>query len=164
MSRVEAGQVDPTVEMLRRLLDAAAARLHLEVLPAPGPRIAELAGATETDSDGVVRPDWTRLRAFIDHLALHPEQTAAATLLAPAPSSPLVDNVLAALAETLCDDAEVLRPPWTGKVRPLSERWEQEGTPRMRARARETTPPPFAARGITLSRDSLWRDQSTLGV
>lgn len=163
VSRIESGQVDPTVGMLTRILDAAGIELALNTHQAPGPPIAALADAWTTDRDGTAQPDWTRLRGFVDHLALHPEQTASATLRSPTPTgSPLMDNILAALAETICDDAGILRPPWTAKVRPLTKPWEQPGTPRMRASARAATPPPFTERGMTLSRSSLWRDRTTV--
>jgi hypothetical protein len=72
-----------------------------------------------------------------------------------------MDNILTALAETICDDAGILRPPWTAKVQPLTQAWEPPGTPGMRAAARVATPPQFTERGMTLSRNSLWRDQGT---
>jgi DNA-binding XRE family transcriptional regulator len=165
VQRIEQGQVDPTTGMLARLLQAAGQRLELTAAPWRGPQLASLTDAWRRGSSGDVRPDWTRLRAFLDHLALHPDDVAGATLGMPAPSgSELVDNLLAAIAEKLSDDVGLARPGWTGRVPGLSTSWTQPGTPRMREAIRLATPPQFAARGLTLDEKSLWRDRASVGV
>ncbi len=165
IARIEAGDVDPTVGMLRRILTAAGDDLDISARRTPGPRIADLVDAWSRDAEGRDWPDWTRLRAFLDHIALHPELKAPATVPAPEPSgSPVMDALLAAIAEKICDDAGIARPTWTRRIRPLRETWSPPATPRMLAIARASTPPQLAARGLVLSQDSLWRDPSTVGV
>lgn len=106
------------------------------------------------------RIDWTRLRATLDYLALHPEHIPAAIKEAPAPSgSALLDNLLAGIAETLAAEHKTERPAWTSRVPPLPSPWVSPGTPRSQSVARETTPAALAARGIVLSRTSLWRQR-----
>ena len=163
VSRIEHGQVDPTTGMLQRLLAASGARLELSTSADDTPQLADLVDAWKVEH-GSALPNWTRLRAFLDMLAQRPELAGPATIRMPAPSgSPLMDNLLAAIAEKVADDAGIPRPPWTKRVPGLSERWITEGTPRMKAAAEAATPEPLARRGITVRADSLWRDQTTVG-
>ena len=165
VARIEAGDVDPTIGMLRRILTAAGDDLEISAHRTAGPRIADLADAWSRDAEGHDWPDWTRLRAFLDHIALHPELAAIATVPAPEPSeSPVMDTLLAAIAEKICDDAGITRPTWTRRVAPLRETWSPPATPRMQAVAREATPAQLAARGLVVSQDSLWRNPGTVGA
>jgi len=165
VARIEAGRVDPTTGMLTRLLAAAGCELNLVTNPYRGPKIADLADASGAGREGDARPDWTRVRALLDYLALHPDAKGATMAGRPPPSgSALIDNLLAAIAEKTCDDAGLPRPPWTRRVPPLPESWVQPGTPRMRDAARASTPPQFLARNLILAGASLWRDGTTLGV
>ena len=165
VSRIEHGQVDPTTGMLSRLLAAAGRELELSSTESVIPRLAGLADAFHRDAHGQDRPDWTRLRAFLDVLAQHPDLSGPATLRAPDPSGwPFMDNLLAGMAEKICDDAGLPRPAWTKRVHPLREPWVSPGTPRMRAEAQASTPSPLAHRGITLTATSLWRDRATVGL
>jgi transcriptional regulator with XRE-family HTH domain len=160
ISRIERGQVDPTVGMLGRLLAAADLDLEIVTRPLPEAQLASLADAWEPSARGDL-VDWTRLRAFLDHLELYPDETASAVRRMPAPSgSALLDTLLAGIAETLCDQLGVQRPPWTARVPALSTPWVTPGTPRIQEQARATTPPALAARGVVLARNSLWRDHS----
>ena len=68
-----------------------------------------------------------------------------------------MDNLLAAIAETISDEIGQPAPGWTTQVRPLLEEWAPPGTPLMHERARATTSPRFAARRLLVGRDSLWR-------
>ena len=157
ISRIEGGRMDPTVGMLRQLLESAGRGLELVVADAGVQRLTSLTDAWERSVRGD-RIDWTRLRAFLDHLALQPEQSAKAIAAAPRPSgSALVDNLLAGIAETVADEQAIARPAWTARVPPLAEAWTTPGTPRTQDAARATTPAALAARGLTLSRSSLWR-------
>jgi transcriptional regulator with XRE-family HTH domain len=159
VSRIEHGQVDPTTSTLERLLAAAGMQLELAARPVGIPQLADLSDAWRRNAHGQDRPDWTRIRVVLDHLAQHPGQTGAATRVRPTPSgSEFMDNLLAGIAEKLCDDAGVPRPAWTKRVRALRERWEGSGTPRMQAEARAVTPRQLAERGITVRADSLWRE------
>ena len=129
IARIESGKVDPTVGMLARLLSAAGRELQLGTHRQPGPEIAELADAWSSGPRGD-RPDWTRLRAFLDQLARHPEQQGPATLRRPAPSgSAMLDTLLAGVAEKICDDAGLPRPTWARAVPALPRSWATPGTP-----------------------------------
>jgi transcriptional regulator with XRE-family HTH domain len=159
VSRIEAGSIDPTLGTLTRLLTAAGKDIEVVTTDVDGPKLADLVDAWTEDPGGATRPDWTRMRAWLDRIARHPETAATAILGAPRPSgSALVDNLLAGIAEQLSDDIGLLPPPWTRRVPPLLEPWETPGTPRIRAVARAATPAPFAERNITLAGSSLWRD------
>lgn len=168
VTRIEAGRMDPTVGMLSRLLAATGRTLELSMGESRGAASLSLAGLVDawtTNASGE-RPDWTRLRAFLDALALRPEQTKAAISRTPPPSgSPMLDALLAGMADKLADDHGLRRPAWTGApVRFLPSPWESPGTPRMRQAARDQTPSQLLEHGIIASLDSLWRDPSTLGI
>jgi transcriptional regulator with XRE-family HTH domain len=163
VSRIEHGEMDPTFGMIGRLL-AAATGERLALAPDGGSHLPELAGladAWHTDATGQDRPDWTRLRTFLDHLALHPEQRSFAIRRMPPPSgSAFQDNLLAAIAEKTADDGDRTRPAWTAKIPALDHWWATVGTPRMRATAEATTPPQLSARHISMTGDSLWRTRT----
>lgn len=171
VTRIEGGSMDPTVGMLSRLLAATGRTLELSVAESRGAAPLSLAGlaglvdAWTTAASGE-RPDWTRLHAFLDALALRPEQTKAAISRTPPPSgSQMLDALLAGMADKLADDHGLRRPAWTRATGCfLPSPWESPGTPRMRQAARDQTPSQLREHGIIASRDSLWRDPSTLGI
>ena len=161
--------MDPTVRMLSRLLEAAGRSLELSMRKSRSKAASRsLAGLVDAWMSGPLgeRPDWTRLRAFLDALALSPHQTRAAISRTPPPSgSPMLDALLAGMADKLADGQGQRRPAWTKAAdRFLTSLWESPGTPRMRQAARDQTPPQLLDHGIVVSLDSLWRDPSTLGV
>ena len=163
ISRIEAGQIDPTIGMLGRLLDSAGLEMELTTRTPSGPRLATLVDAWQSSARGTVI-DWTRLRAFLDRLALHPEETPAAFRQAPQPSgSELLDNLLAGMAETQCDEYGFPRPAWAARIPAMRKPWVTPGTPRIQEQARAATPPALAARGLTLARTSLWRERRVVG-
>jgi transcriptional regulator with XRE-family HTH domain len=168
VTRIEAGRMDPTVGMLSRLLAATGRTLQLSMVEQRGAAPLSLAGLVDawTTTTSGERPDWTRLRAFLDALALRPEQTKAAISRKPPPSGSLMlDALLAGVADKLADDHALRRPAWTrARVRFLPSPWESPGTPRMRQAARDQTPSQLLEHGIIASLDSLWRDPSTLGI
>jgi hypothetical protein len=109
--------------------------------------------------------DWTRLRAFLDYLARHPAHIIDAVAEQPERSgSVLLDNLLAGMAEKLCDDAGVPRPAWTTGIRPLKQEWVAPGTPRMQQATRAVTPTQLADRKVIVSEDSLWRLRETVSA
>jgi transcriptional regulator with XRE-family HTH domain len=165
VARIESGRLDPTVGMLSRLLDAAGCRLELKAVALPVPRLADLVDAWSVDPKGQDRPDWTRLRGFLDSLAEHPEWRAVAVAERPAVSgSVFMDALLAGIAEKGCDDAGLPRAGWTRRVPGLSVEWISPGTPRMQAAARAGSPAQLAARNITVRVDSLWRHLAAVGA
>jgi len=159
VTRVESGQVDPTLGMLRRLLDGAGQELRVGAEPARrGPTLADLADAWIDSPEGG-RPDWTRLRSFLDFLVLHPRSVATAIVRRPAASrSPVMDSLLAGVAEKLADDAGMPRPSWAGRTPRLRETWSVPGTPRMTAVWRAAAPAQLLRRGLVIDAASLWRD------
>lgn len=158
ISRIEAGTMDPTVGMLGRLLISAGARMDLTVRPVV--HIAALSDAWHSSSRGDVI-NWTRLRAFTDYLAHNPLEGRSALRVMPEPSgSPLLDNLLAGIAETESDRLGIASPEWPARVPALIEPWVSPGTPRMQASARKTTPAALAARGLTVSASSIWRESA----
>jgi transcriptional regulator with XRE-family HTH domain len=161
VARIEAGTMDPTVGMFRRLLLAAGHEVEFLLRPAEArPQLADLSDAWRRGSTGE-RPDWTRLRAFLDHLALRPENAAESIRRAPARSgSAMLDALLAAIADKIADDHGLPRPRWTSAAhRQLPDLWESPGTPAMRAKARQSTPHQLREHGIAISADSLWRER-----
>ena len=157
--RIENRELDPRLTTIEKLLSAMGQELRLSRSPAePVPCLAELTDAWSTDAAGRQEPDWTRLRAFTDYLFRHPEAAGASIRATPpASDTPVLDNHLAAIAEKIADDAHLHRPAWTKRVTPLSVAWEGLGTARMRAAARASTLPQFAARNVFVPADTLWR-------
>lgn len=164
IARIETGRVDPTTGMLERLVRATGRELRLELDGPATPEVRELITEWETDVDGQDRPDWTAFRSFIDHIERNPLLAASSTAQRPDPSgSAFIDNLIAGIAEKIRDDRRLPRPSWTRRIRPLDSEWMSLGTPRMRVRARATTPPQLAARNIYMTADSLWRNVSNSG-
>ena len=163
VTRIEQGSMDPTVGMLRRLLEATGSELSITARSVEGS--LELADLTDAWTSGPAgdRPDWTRLRSPLDGLAMHPGRTQYAIARRPKSSgSAMLDALLAAIADKLADDAGVPRPSWTrSRSRRVSPAWESPGTPSMRAAALAQTPPQLLEHGIIASADSLWRPQNS---
>ena len=143
--------------MLTRLLGAAGRDLELVPLDEPaGPRLAEVIKSTP-DPSSTNRIDWTLLRSFTDWIRRHPDQLAASIRRPPSRTgNALLDNVAAAIAEKLSDDARAPRPAWCSHVRPLVERYITPGTPRMQQRTIASAPRQFTDRNVYVSGSSLW--------
>lgn len=162
VSRIESGKVDVTITMLERLVGASGRRLVLRADDEPRVALAGLANAWAPASWGE-ELDWTRLRATVDYLVEHPDELGAGISDPPPRSgSGRLDNLLAAIAEKLADDAGLLRPRWCAAVHTLDEPWRSSGTPRMTASASASAPEQFRRRGIFLSGGELWRDRAIL--
>lgn len=161
ISRVEDGEVDPTFTMLQRVVSAAGRQISVELEAIPKRRsLAALAYAWSETRSGE-RIDWTRLRAFLDDLHVHTRDVEAAIATPPPRSeSRLLDNLLAAIAEKVADDAGLRRPRWCAAVPALESPWEPPGTPRMIAAARRNTAPQFKQRNIWLAAHDLWRHRA----
>jgi len=164
ISRIETGAMDPTVGTLHRILDAAGRELHLAVEPSRQhrPALADLADAF-TDSAAGARPDWTRLRSFLDFLARHPDDVARAITARPHSSSRLMSALLAGIAEKLADDHRIPRPGWTHTAPKMRPDWTPPATPRMREEYRKRAPRQLLDRGLVIDANSLWRDRTTVG-
>jgi transcriptional regulator with XRE-family HTH domain len=161
VSRIEEGEVDPTLTMLQRVVSAAGRQLHLELETIPARRsLAALADAWQPASAGP-RINWTRLRAFLDWLHAHRDAVEEAIATPPPRSgNPQLDNLLAAIAEKLADDTNLTRPRWCSAIAPLSTPWRPPGTARMIESARRTAPASFKQRNIWLGTHDLWRDRA----
>jgi transcriptional regulator with XRE-family HTH domain len=157
VSRIEAGEIDPTVGMLERVVDAAGSRLvlDLETIDAE-PTLASLATAAGQVGSRL-KIDWTRLRGFADWAAEHPDRLGRALADPPARTGTPLDAILAAFAEELAAQHGLPRPRWTRAVGPLKEEWAAPGTPRMRSEAAVKTPEPFRRRNLVLARSALFR-------
>jgi transcriptional regulator with XRE-family HTH domain len=158
VSRIERGEMDPTLTMLRRVLGGASKRLRLDKAPlGRRPSIAALAVAAPPP-DRRFRSDWTALRGFADWARRHPDDLASAVEDPPARTGTPFDAILASFTEELCRTYEIDPPRWTADVPALEDRWEPPGTPRMLEQARKNTPPSFRFRNLTLARSDLFRD------
>jgi transcriptional regulator with XRE-family HTH domain len=151
ISRIENGQDQPRWDTLSKLSAALGKRLVASFEDLETPRLADIA-------DHGAEPDWTRLRGLIDHLRLQPELTGAAIADAPPLCSPLIDNLLAGVAEKLADDIGIQRPKWAAGIPPLSERWEAPARPSRRAANAASTPSQLAERNIVLPASAIWRE------
>jgi transcriptional regulator with XRE-family HTH domain len=157
ISRIELGKQEPTLGTLLHLMRSAGEDAEVFVRTRNGPEIASLSDALRHTGRGD-QIDWTQLRAFLDYLTLHPELRISAIRARPRRSrSQLLDNLLAAIAEKISDDAGAPRPAWARHIHALSEPWTTPGTPRIQEEARKATPRQFAERNITLAETSLWR-------
>jgi transcriptional regulator with XRE-family HTH domain len=135
ISRIEMGRDQPRWETVLRLATAFGKTLGPHASEGV-PRLADLAGRWQRDAFGEPEPNWTLLRAFADTLRHRPELTATAIAQEPMPSgAALIDNLLAAIAETVADDASIKPPQWTKRFPPLREPWATLTTPRRRAEA-----------------------------
>jgi len=164
ITRIQSGVVDPTLNTLERILNAAGFELRIEAVRPDIDRPARLADLADawTYRSGTVRVDWTRWRHFLDTLALHPELIPDAIFAEPPPAGdPVIDALLAAVAEKLADDAGLPRPRWTALAPTLDQPYRP---PRGRSLPGLAVPPQLAARGLMIDTESLWRNRDTVGV
>ena len=160
VQRIEQGSMDPTLGMLSKLMNAMGREISLVSSIAEFPTIAELGDVLSPQDEGE-RIDWTRLRIFTDYLSCYPEVIGPATKRAPQSSgSAFVDNLLAAITETVCDEAGIPRPSWTKTVVGLDQKNKASGTPTMQEKSLKETLPQFLSRGLIVSRYDLWRKES----
>ncbi|MFC5265506.1 helix-turn-helix domain-containing protein [Kribbella qitaiheensis] len=157
VSRIENGSSDPTLTMLSRLINATGRRLSLAVTEQQtNLSIETLPDAYSEDAKSKI--NWTRLRAFIDHVTAHEDLTAEAIGTPPSRTGNIAfDSLLAGIAEKLADDAGIPRPRWTRSVPAAPAPWETPGTPRRIKEARAHAPEQLASRNIWLATQDLWR-------
>lgn len=174
IGRIERGLMDPTLGTIQKLMAATGCELEMRSRRARAtttpPRLApplalsDLHDAWRGSSEGA-RPDWTRIRAFLDALAMHPELVESAICQPPRRSrSPMMNALLAGIADKLADDHGLRRPAWTRRAGRLKRRWYTPGTPSMRRTARERAPSQLMARNLAIREDSLWRPHSRATV
>ena len=164
ITRIQAGAVDPSFNTLVRILDATGYDIEIVATPHGArkhPRLADLIDAWSY-RDSTIRLEWTRWRTFLDRLALHAENLPEAIYTSPPPSgNQVIDNLLAAIAEKLADDANLPRPSWTKNVKKLATPY-RPSTARNLADA--DVPQQLAERGLMIDTASLWRPGRTVGV
>jgi transcriptional regulator with XRE-family HTH domain len=152
IARIENGVADPAYSTVSRLVEAAGQHLAVHLTPA----VPTLAEAVTDEADA--EPDWTMLRAVIDHATRHPDDTLVMISAAPTEhGSALALAVAAGVAHKLARDANRRVPSWARGVKPLHEPWHAPGTPRMIERAKTESPPELARFNVFLRADALWR-------
>ncbi len=155
IARIESNRTDPTLTMLARIVGATHRRLVVATGSLPTPSLAELVASGRVNSDGA---DWTSLRAFVDWTSRLGPDGIEAIIDPPARTgNDRIDNLVAAIAEKISDDAGVARPRWTAEVTPLGEPWRAETTTRRAALEEAEAPAQFRARCILLAEGNLWR-------
>ena len=159
VSRIEAGQTDPSFGTLSLLLAAAGTRLVLSAVPNDDspPSLATLASAIRPAAGRHII-DWTRLRAFADWARLNPDDVTTAIADPPKRTDTPLDAILAGFAELLAERAGVDKPRWTRTVPWPENEWTAPATPAMVDRARIATPDPLRRRNIVLARSELFRE------
>ncbi len=164
ITRIENGHSDVTVGMLARLL--AATGNELNIFPTPGPRIVDLTDAwTPGRREPVDGVNFVRLRSFIDYLRLNPAHTGAAIATPPQRTGSLfMDSLLAGIAETLADGADIEWPSWTSHVPGLDQPYIAPGPARIQKLATAHTSRPLQARGLVIDDCSLWRTRELVDV
>ncbi len=158
ISRIESGQVDPGVATVQTILHASGHSLRLEIVRSASFTLSSLVNAWRHEGGRDII-DWTRIRLFLDYLAVHPDELPDAINRKPKHSgSLLLDALLASIAEKVADDAHQTRPRWTSFVPPLCEpTFFVPTSPTIRKRITESTPVQFLSRGVMIDEQSLWR-------
>jgi len=160
VTRIESGEMDPTVTMLARLLSAVDRQLTFNVEELSEVSLSRLFDAWTVGSWGQ-EIDWTRLRSFVDYMAFRPELLEGAISTPPRRSGfELLDVLLAAIAEKLADDSGIDRPRWCLTVPAHTKKVMPPGTPRMAEAAVRRSPTQFRKRNIYLSADEVWRHRT----
>lgn len=162
ITRVQSQRIEPTVDVLERILGACGYALELRAVrkgSPPRPHLDDLVEAWEPQSTGGPRLAWTRWRAWLDALARHPDWVPEAIYQSPSPSGHgVIDALLAAVAEKLADDSGLPRPSWTAAVPAVEPPYEPP------ARRRGEIEERFERRGLMIDTNSLFRAGKTLGV
>jgi hypothetical protein len=154
------GSSDPTMTILERIAAASGRQLTIDSAAPTETSTAGLVGRLGIDQDG--EPDWTTIRAFADWADQHPEDALDSIVSPPMRTeSDRIDNLIAAIAETIADVHGGEPPRWCSAVEALEHPWMAPGTPAMRKRHAPDIPPRFADRNIRLAVDTVWR-QGTL--
>jgi hypothetical protein len=104
--------------------------------------------------------DWAQVRELLDFLDEHPEHVLYAIADHPYPSgNEHFDNLLAAVAEKLADDAGISRPPWCALIKPYVQWWPKAWTPVSVHHANKFTPPQLRMRNCVVDKNVLWKSE-----
>lgn len=160
ISRIENGHEDPRWSTLEKIFEVLGRALIPSTSEREQPRLADLSDAWREDATHDHHPDWTRLRALVDQLRLRQTWTAQAIMPEPSRSrSPLMDSLLAGIAEKLADDAGISRPGWTRERPALPKPWFVSTRSSKRAGADATIPTQFLVRNLMIPETTIWRDR-----
>lgn len=160
ISKIEKGHEQPRWSTLEKIFKVLGRSVTTSRMERSQPRLADLTTAWSEDATHAHHPDWVRVRAFADELRLRPYLTAQAIFPEPPQSqSPLIDTLLAAIAEKLADDAGIARPRWTRKRLPLREPWSVAARPSKQSEVEATTPVQFRKRGLLIPASTIWRER-----
>lgn len=149
ISDIESGERDTTVGKLEQILRPAGYRLV--AIPTTRPTVADWAASlrgTGADSSGVVRKSLVQISD--DLAAARPTTCIALCLTPPAPTGDRrIDAALAALVETALTARHLPVPDWVDEPgRRTDVAWDLVSHPKLRDRARASTPEPFRRRNV----------------
>lgn len=155
--RIERGDLQPTVQTLSRIAEAAGVRLRME--PEVDYAVSLVGLARSIRADRTKRKDTIRKAAeFVSRFNRADPDTRSRMIAAepPAVGDPHWDAFVAGLAEWLAVRAEMPTPAWTHKPeRYLDHGWWITPMASMRAWEYAGSPVSFQSRGIYIHRDSL---------
>ena len=158
IAAVEGGSKDATVDRVSHLL----ADLSFRIAPIPSPRPAawEVACDLRARLSGGDEPGAFReIIQFNDDLAASSPDIRVALCVTPPAStgSRVYDALVAAVVDYQLSRDGLPLPSWLDQETrsTVDEPWDAEPVPALRAKARETTPPAFARRGVFVSEDEL---------
>ncbi len=156
VTRIQSAAVDPTISMLERVLDAAGFKLLITAVPhgtPTAPMLRDLASYVAPTRYGL-RLIWPRWRTFIANLVDNPHQIPETIYVSPGPAGhPILDALVAALADTFAENAGLPQPMWAAAAPPLTNRYRPttvtnyDGT---------KIPPAFLRRNIWIDARALW--------
>ena len=161
--RIEEGLSDPTITMLERIAAASGRQLTIASNAPTETSIAGLVARLDIDEYG--EPDWTAIRAFADWADQFPENALDSIASPPMRTgSGRIDNLIAAIAETIADVHGAEPPRWCSAVDGLTDPWLAPGTAAMRKRHEAEGPPRFANRNIRLPLGTVWRSGTAVNA
>lgn len=159
--RIERGQLNPTVDVVDRIAQAAGMRISFEPVVDHASSVVGLALAIRRDvaEDGDVRAAPVRRAAELVARYQRADADGRRRMLAAQPPStddPHWDAFLGGLAEWLAVRADSDTPSWAHEARRyLDHGWWVTTLPSMRAWEYAGAPAAFQVRGVYLHRDSL---------
>ncbi len=152
--RIERGDMQPTVEILQRLVETAGERLTVSATPDYSVALVSLAPELARDETNAIR----RVAEFVTRFrAANREQQLRMIAVSAKPTGDLRwDAFIAALAEWLAVSVQIKTPEWVrDKNRSLRKPWWVSPMILMQAWEYAGTPAAFQSRGVFIHRDSL---------
>jgi len=157
--RIEQGAMQPTVDTLARIAEAAGTRVHLEARPDYAASVVGLAHEIRRALESHDLRDVVRMAAELSHrflVADHDTRRRVVTARPPSTGDPQWDAFLGALAEWLASKGGVPVTAWARRPeRYLDHGWWITPMESMRAWEFAGSPMAFKQRGVYLHRESL---------